>query len=453
MSHRLSIAAAAVLALAAAPIASRAQVPTLSVREELRIGKGAFTDELPEISSLVTGTDGRAYALSRSVEILIFDRRGRLLRRVPTISRDQPDGGLSDRARNLLDRVTGRIPAESAGNRTLSTGALRFSIAYDPLAMGWVGDTLWISRSGVTHVGLFDRNGDSTGALAFAIDIEGQRANTPRALLPDRSLLWSITQSQGEGWLGDRPIPRPPEMYRMPVIPGPPVAHDDAPPQGFLLRATPAGKVVQGLEIFTPPRRSAPVVNPRGVTAWIPSPFQDHPLIAVTPDGSEIVFVERYGARRPEQGRYVVVRFDGRTGRRTARAYPYVPIPVTPATRDSIVRRLTDGSESSLSPHFLAGFGSPAEARAAIERPLAGAEYHSPITDVIAGADRTVWLREHGTGAWLVLGHEGDVIGRVTLPRGARLLHANRDAAWALVTEGPAQTPIRTLVRYRVGTP
>ena len=456
------------LTLGATPLASSAQAPAWSLREELRIGRGAFIDELPEITSFMTGPDGRAYALSRSVEILIFDRTGRLLRRVPTVGPDEATRDLPQRGREVIETGAGESSREGQGNGASRPGRTRFRTSYDPLAMGWVGDTLWISRFGVTHLGLFDRDGDSIGSLPFAMDIDGEVGNAPRALLPDRSLLWSITEARGEHWPPAEPIPPPSERYQMPVIPapqatptvpglepmpvipGPPFPRDDPPARRFLLRATPGGKVLQGLEIFTPSRKSAVVTNPYGVTARIPIPFQDDPLIAVTPDGSEIVFVERYHAQRPERASYVVARFDGRTGKRTARAYPYAPSPVTAATGDSIVRGLLDSIASPISRRFLEGFSSRAAARAAVLRPLDVTKYLAPITDVVAGADRTVWLREQGTGAWLVIGRDGDVLGRVTLPAGARLLQGDRDSAWALLGDGPAKTASRTLVRYRL---
>ena len=44
--------------------AAHAQAAAWTVREELRLGNGAFIDDLPAISRLVTGPDGRVYALS-----------------------------------------------------------------------------------------------------------------------------------------------------------------------------------------------------------------------------------------------------------------------------------------------------------------------------------------------------------------------------------------------------
>ena len=466
-----ALAAVIPLALATAPVALRAQVPVWSLREELRIGQGAFLDDLPEIISFVTGRDGHGYALSTAAELLIFHPRGRLLRRMPTIVPDAADREVDERARRLLEMAIAQIPPDAQGNAERALGRRRIRRSYDPMALGWVGDTLWLSRFGVTRLGLFNRNGDSIGTLPYAMDLGGPLANAPRALLPDRSLLWSITESPAERWPPEGVFPPPPGRYRMPVFPGAPstsgtpgtqpvpgspgpAATPEPPPaQRFLLRATLGGQVVQGMEMFTQSRRSTMVANPHGVTARIPIPFQDDPLFAVTPDGSEIVFVERYHAQRPGQASYMVARFDGRTGKRTARAYPYTPVPVTPATGDSIIRRLLGDPGSPVSRQFLEGFESPAAARGAILRALDVTKYHAPITDLVAGADRTVWLREHGTGAWLVLDRDGNAIGRVTLPPGTRLLHADRGSVWALLEDAPPGAPARTLVRHRVVKP
>jgi len=145
-----------------------------------------------------------------------------------------------------------------------------------------------------------------------------------------------------------------------------------------------------------------------------------------------------------------VARYDGRTGKRTARPYPYTPQPLTQAASDSIANHLLDSIPNPFGRGFLEGFESRSAARAAMLRPLDITEFHSPVTEVVAGADRTVWLREQASGRWVVLGRDGEVLGRVALPRGARLLHADAGSVWLMLPDRPGVPGSRTLIRCRV---
>jgi hypothetical protein len=444
--HRTAV----MLALIATPVAARGQASAWTLREELRLGNGASIDGLPPIARLVTNRDGHAYALSNSGEVIVFDRAGRVLRRVQTITREQNEKELRELAIERMERLRQELPegARIQGPITVRSGPPQVTVV--DIRMGWVGDTLWLSRFGMRHVALFNASVSGIGTIPFTPEIDGRPANHPLALLADRSLLRTITSQESTTWPPDRVIRPPYGTYQMPVIPAPPLPRDEQPLHGFLLRSAPDGRVLQGLEIFIQPRKPVVIENPYGVTATIPIPFQDHPLIAVTPDGSEIIFVERYRAQRPDQATYSVARFDARTGKRTARPYAYKPVPLTPATGDSLVSRLIDSTRSPITPQFLDGFRSPAAARAAILEDLDIGEYQTPIADVIAGADRSVWLREHVTGSWIVLGRNGDMLGRVTLPSDVRLLHADADTVWGLSERGAGSSVSRALIRYRL---
>jgi hypothetical protein len=114
---------------------------------------------------------------------------------------------------------------------------------------------------------------------------------------------------------------------------------------------------------------------------------------------------------------------------------------------------MVDSADSPLQRSFLNGFPSTTTARHTIRAALDVPAFHAPVTEVLAGADRTVWLREHGTGKWIVLARDGNVLGRIALPSGARLLHGDRETAWAVLEPTRGRAGSRALVRYRLEAP
>ena len=431
------------LLLSAPPSMARAQAPEWHVREELRLGGGqAPTRSIPRILRATVGRDGTLYALSDGGELLIVGRAGDLTRRV----RLHADGTAEVEPE---EQPPSRSPRERRPDSAPATA--RGPAFAQSAAMGWFGDTLWVLAGSMRHVALLGPKGDVIRRIPFSRNVAEERANLPLALLADGSLLRTITQSIDPGDEG-LPPPGPPEGYQMPIIPFRLPGVDDAQrvERHFLVRATPGGRVLQGLETFTDGQTRVTVRSPLGDMRAIPLPFRDHPLVAVPPDGSEVVFVERYAAARAERATYSVVRFDARTGKRSARPYPYVPAPITRATRDSIASRLIDSGDSPIDRRFLNGFLSPGDARTAILRAIDVGEFHAPITEVVAAADGSVWLREQASGRWVVLGRDGAMLGAIALPSGVRLLHADAGAAWGFI-EGPAERPASgQLIRYRL---
>jgi hypothetical protein len=441
MTTRGSLAMAFITTLALVePRASvRAQVPEWTVREELRLGDGTGSvGRLPPISRLIPGRDGSVYALAPSGELLVIGPRGASVRRTRTLVEALTPSGVRERADSFARRPA--FPRQGASADVLAGG----------LFAGRTGDTLWVTGRGMRKVVLLAPTGDPIGAIPYDSTVAGGPADPPLALLADGSLLRTIISRERPSWPPPRTMPPPPPgTYRMPVIPGPPVAEADAPDQGFLVRVAPDGNVIQGLEIFAVGRKEVTLRNRYGEAARVPVPFADDPLIAVTPDGSEVVFVERYRASRPGSASYSVARFDVTTGKRMARHYEYTPAPMTMSTVDSVLARMVDSADSPLPRSFIDGFSSSTAARNAIRTALDVPAYHAPITEIVAGADRTVWLREHATGNWIVLARNGSARGRVALPSGARLLFGDGETAWAVIEPAHGRAGSRVLVRYR----
>lgn len=405
--------------------------PEWTLREELRLGaEPGADDDLAGIRGIAVSRDGVVYALG-SGRMMIFDAKARPWRR--------PAG---------------------AGDPTL-----RF-----PLAFGWLGDTLWVFDQQRVSVALLGSRGDVVRSIAYVPHVPSQEpetASTDRgildqlsrrvrqmiagdttfvALLADRSFLRTMSLPEASDT-----VPRA-TMLILP-LPGPARPDTSTRSTTLLVRASQDGQILQGLEMLVGPWTDARVPNPYGRIARVTQPFQDSPLVTVTPDGSEVVVVERYGATRPGSATYSLARFDVATWKRVAHRFEYQPSPITKATMDSVLHGMLDSAGSQVSPQFLYGFPSRAAAAAAISAVVRRPDYHTPVTDVVAGADRSVWLRERATGRWMAHTPDGRVAGHVTLPPGSRFLYADDRVIWtaARLPGGPPRSQM--LVRYRILRP
>ena len=428
------------LALAGALAWSGGEAPTSeppdwTLREELRLDSRHGPDDVTQVA---VGRDGAIYVLSPRTGITVFDRGGAVVRRVRV-----PDSvivsGLRELAESALSRRRdGLSPSQEVG-----------AVPRIWSSMGWLGDTLWVIDRSTRRVQLLGAQGNSVGAIPFTRDVEGGRAGTALAVLADRSLLRGVVVDDRHSRAPTYPRSTPPGQYRMPIIPGPALPGESLPHQGFLVRTTPDGTVLQGLEIFVEPRQSIIVRSPYGSTRF-PYPFQDNPFIGVSPDGREVVFVERYAATRPGPARYYIARFDVATGRRSARFHEYTPSPITPETIDSILTRLVSSAATSEHRRFAYAFQSPAEAKVALRAALDAPSFHAPVSDMVVGADRTVWLEERAAGRWLAHTPDGRIAGRVSLPSGARLVFADLDTMWVATTAPDGKAGSQYVVRYRI---
>jgi hypothetical protein len=418
--------------------------PEWTLREELRLGNApGAADDLSSVTRAVTGRDGSLYVLTRSGEIVTFDRAGRPTGRM--LSWTDSVSRLEQRewAEEAMRRMREELPIQS-GSFVMRSSPL------PPSSLGWLGDTLWTVRNGSLRVTLLSAKGGVVGRIPYVTNSASGGIDLPLALLADRSLLRTITPRQGPDAPPSMPGPSRFGAYRMPIIPGPRLPEAEPPVQSFLVRTSLDGTVLQGLEIFIEDPHEFTVRNPYGELVRAPFPFAEEPLIAATPDGAEVVFVERYGADRPGVATYSIARFDVATGKRTASRHEYLPAAITPAAVDSILNGIIDGPTTKFGARFLEGFESPTAARAAIREALDVPAYHPPVTDIVVGADRTVWLRDRVTGSWLAHAANGRIAGRITLPAGSRLVHGDDVTLWA-AADLPGGTPrAQTITRYRI---
>jgi hypothetical protein len=421
--------------------ARTSEPPEWALREDLRLGgrRGAG-DVVANITQLAVGRDGAIHVLSAGGGITVFDRSGAVVRRVRI-----PDSvivaGLRERAESALSQQRdGAAPILDVEPISLWP------------AMGWLGDTLWVVDRVRHRIELLGTQGNVVGAIPYTPSLGVGRGAAVLAVLADRSLLRGVVMDEG----APRPnYPRstPPGRYRMPIVPGPPPPQANRQRQGILVRTMPDGTILQGLEILVDSRPSIVVASPYG-GARFAYPFQDHPLIGVSPDGREVVVVERYAVARAGPAHYSIARFDIATGKRSPRFHEYTPAPITPGTIDSLLSRLVDSAETGEHRRFAYAFPSPAEAKAAIRAALDAPAFHAPVEEeMVVGTDRTVWLRERGSSRWLAHLPDGRIAGRVAPPPGSRLLYADSATIWAASEAPGGKSGAPILVRYRLVRP
>jgi hypothetical protein len=144
-------------------------------------------------------------------------------------------------------------------------------------------------------------------------------------------------------------------------------------------------------------------------------PLPSNALIAIPPDGSSLVAVDRRPAHEAEGATFQVLRIglDGDTI--ASRALPYDPVPVTSAQVDSMA--------TSLANRWAENFQlTPARVAAEIRDQLDWPSFRPPVTQVLADTRGRVWIRrEVGVEAgdsvrWEVLDAALQRVGYTLLP-------------------------------------
>ena len=438
------LGALSALALGALPSDALAQ-REWKVREELRLQDSTRpSSQRPVVDRVAIGRDGTIYGASPNGDVVIFDHTGKPLRTIRLRTPEDITSTLRERVKGMMEQM----PPVGPGHTFYRRGS-RSEMAP---SIGWIGDTLWVIDRWSRSVTLLDRGGRTLGSIPYDSTVAGMPADPPLALLADGSLLRTSTPREPVYPRPRSVVPAPPGNYRMPVIPLPAPRGSDASEQGYLMRVTPAGRVVQGLEIFLPSAKEVAIANPYGQTVIVPRPFQDSPLIVVTTGGSEVVVVERYRPVAPDRASHEIARFDVKSGKRTAHRYAYTPA-WSAAAVDSAAHAMVDDADSPFPERFILGFASRDAAKAAVRAALNPGDYHAPISDAVAGADHTVWLREQPSGRWIVLDREGAVLGYLVLPGVSRILHTDAENIWAALDRNPNDARSTVVVRYRIVKP
>jgi hypothetical protein len=404
MSTPVPLAALALAALASLGCADGGgdavadALPEWALHEELRIGSVDDPDQaLTSIGQVMVGPDGRVYVSQpQDAMVRVFDRTG--------------------------------AAAGVIGTRGQGPGEFR-SMA----AMGFLGDTLWVSDRGARRVSRFAADGTfltSATWLTPSWQADGTMfmASPPQVILPDGSALAVPGRMVTVGSTsGGMQAVEPALVRSAPVV-----------------RMDTTGQITDTV-LWQRRRAGSTIFTFQGQQLAFQLPLNDAPLVAVAPDGTGAVEVERELPPDPDGPVFTTRRItpDGDTA--FARAYPYTPVPM----RDEHVRRLAE----DLSERY--NRAGPGPSAAQIEGAWRSAgfvpESLPPVTEMAVAQDGTIWLRREEPppgepAVWEILDGTGAPIGTVRLPAGQRVATA---ADGILVVTERDELDVPYVVLYR----
>lgn len=366
---------------------------------EFRIGSVDEPDySLTYVADLEVGPDGRICVLQSQEQLIrVFDRTGRFV---------------------------GRIGRRGAGPGEFVS----------PSRMGWRADTLWVIDGGQNRISFFGPDGTFLSSLPTNWSPPGDFGRTssrmavmgisPVAVMADGSILASLAVdaiSHAEGLVKSLPY----------------------------FRIDREGRVTDTLAWASLRNSSLAIRDPERPWAGLfaPQPFADSPLVEAAPDGSGLVLVERWAAEAADRAHFTVTRIDPSGRVLFSKQYRYRARPMPKALADSVFQAEVAIALQARGPNL----SSRAQAEARVRDALYLPGHLPPISGVVIGRDRTIWLRREALGEasveWLVLGEDGGVLGALRAPRELRILRAERGSIWG-VEEDELDVP--HVVKYRV---
>jgi hypothetical protein len=174
---------------------------------------------------------------------------------------------------------------------------------------------------------------------------------------------------------------------------------------------------------------------------WLPVPMVPGARYAADPRGSAVVVVHQYAPQSEDSGIFRVrkIRGDGRLV--FSRTYRYTPSPIPGAYVEGLVEKQRDAIQRL-------GL-STGEVERLISR--YSPDFFTPISDVLAGADGSIWLRRQTEDAdsvwWWVLNERGDLVARLHLPEGIRIRYVDAETVWGIELDSLG---VNYLVKYRI---
>jgi hypothetical protein len=373
------------------------ELPVWTATREVRIG--SVDDPLyafSSVSDLQVGPDGTIYSL--------HIQEGMIRRWSPE---GMPEGTMGR---------AGEGPAEFTSPRT----------------MGWRGDTLWVFDSRNYRVSFFSADGTFLRTVTPRVDI-GSREG---ALVGDYP-------ARPNSPLGDGSI--------LGVTPG--FSSDIV--EGRLTRIAYVRMSVEGEMLDTiallprGPESVLGVMRDDGGGTFTAQPFGDQTMGMFTRDGNGFLVLERRAAAEPGPAEFRLTRLSLAGDTTFSRAYSYEPVPIPRARVDSA----TEAIASSLHGFVGERTGTTlAQWRGWVGDAIYAPAHHTPIANLLAGNDGTIWLASSPPTAdapeWVVLSAEGAPLASVELPAGVRVLVATRDAVWGVEQD---ELEVSYIVRYRLG--
>jgi hypothetical protein len=364
------------------------ELPALAAVEEVRIGSLDDPDAgFSRIGTIRGAATGEIYVLeSAAREVRVFS----------------PDG---ERLRTIGRRGEG--PGEFLS----------------PSDLGLLGDTLWVYDFTARRITWFGPDGavlHTTPAPRIPVESRQQGLSLevgPRYPQPDGSIESGLSRMV---LISQR---RRIEPFTYPVV-----------------RFDRDGAVLDTLRWETEPE-DAPTFRVADQEGYAPYLAPLRPLEQDLDDGS--IVVDWSVPAGSAEGTLDVVRLgpDGDTIYQRQLRYDAIPVPSS--VLDSLVE-----PRLGLAPMLGVSEGELTRAlRGAIELP----DHRPPVRLVHAGSDGTAWIQLNtpatDTADWVLIGADGAVLGRLTLPAGMRIRYSHLPSAWAVELD---EVDVPWLVRLRV---
>jgi hypothetical protein len=188
------------------------------------------------------------------------------------------------------------------------------------------------------------------------------------------------------------------------------------------------------------PRNEGTLERRSGNSRWIYRvPFFPRTMWEIAPDASRLAIVSQT-LKEPDSASYRVTVLGEKGDTVFSKKFPTTLTAIPKKTVDSAVARVS----GTLRDHPLD------ELRGLVAKEIP--PVYPPVEGLIFGADKTIWLQVHSTGAdrqWLALDPAGVPIGVASFPKNFVARAADRTHVWGFETEGDQ---LRTLVRYAITT-
>jgi hypothetical protein len=289
------------------------------------------------------------------------------------------------------------------------------------VAMGFVGDTLWVRNSSGPRISRFLIDGTHVSTERTPFDY-GYPMSWPQGvsgyLVGGRAWTDAHGLVAGQGGPVDLPV----------LVGDRQMASTDT--------------------LFT-------VSNPRGMLAGQAfAPFPEPPFVDVASDGTGILLGE-WSDVSPGQLRLRFFGPDAAEIRNWSLSVPEAAVPAS--VRDSLISAGVAAVESMAV--RLREVGIPegsfrtTMSRSEVEDEAYLPRHYPPIRRVLVGVDGTTWIQRMDRlrpGPWLALDTNGRPLFQVSLPEGVTLRQASADAVWCTVRD---ELDVPYLVRWNLGGP
>jgi hypothetical protein len=290
---------------------------------------------------------------------------------------------------------------------------------------GWLGDSLWTLDPNLNRVSIFGPNHKFVRSFFEPSTIVSPKAPKDSTETANEVYVQAVLSDGSlRAIAAFRPTRRP--SWAAGVDSG----------ATLMVRITPTG-VLRNRVTVDPPNRCAINFVFSGGTGGVHIPFCAE-RVSTEWDGTAAVASADLEPANGAGVRYriTVVGEDGTM--QFSHVYPFVPVPVSAASRDSMMAARTKA------------FARYGQAYIDAMPKITPAKTYPPVRRIVLGRDGTVWVEERIAEPghfWRMLDAKGTVVGTVMLPADVSLATADTHAIWGYETDADG---LQGIVRYRL---